>query len=151
MALIRLAFQENDQLLNLLLDHTTTELFTHPTLKTFWELVVSMLQKGQVPAPGTVMDRLASEQEQRVLSQILMSDESTADETGDASTLALAIDCLTVLHRESLKQRIEQRRLDLRQAEKQTGVSPAEIVTEVAELQHQLASLPQQFDKYRSG
>ena len=151
MALIRLAFQENDLLLNLLLDHTTTELFTHPTLKTFWEMVVAVLQEGKVPAPGAVMDQLASEQEQRVLSEILMSDETTADETGDSSTLALAIDCLTVLHRESLKQRIEQRRLDLRQAEKQTGASPADIVAEVADLQRQLTSLPRKFDQYRSG
>ncbi|UCH10064.1 MAG: DNA primase [Fidelibacterota bacterium] len=151
MALIRLAFQDNDRVLNMLLDHATAELFSHPALKTIWEVVAAILQQSQVPSTGTVMDRLASEQEQRLLSQILMSEQATTDETDDTGNLELAVDCLTVLHKESLKQKIEQRRLDLRQVEKQTGQSPDEIVAEVAHLQRELANLHQQFDKYRSG
>jgi DNA primase len=151
MVLIRLAFQKDEQILNMLLDYAAAELFSHPALKKIWEVVVSILHQGQVPNPGSVMDQLASEQEQRVLSQILMSEETPADETSDPSTLTLAIDCMTALHGEFLKERIEQRRLDLRQAEKQTGESPAEIVTEVAQLQRELANLHVQFNKYRSG
>ncbi|MFB0515206.1 MAG: DNA primase [Candidatus Neomarinimicrobiota bacterium] len=152
MTLIRLAFHDSDQVLNLLLDHTREELFTHPVLKNIWQALDSVLQQGTVPDPGGIMDQLATMEEHQVLSQILMSEEYPAeDRAHEDQVLFLAIDCLTVLHREVLQRQIEQRRLDLRQAEMQTGQSPAEIIAEVATLQQQLANLSQLFNRYRTG
>ena len=65
--------------------------------------------------------------------------------------MALAIDCLTLLHRDALQRQIDQRRQDLRRAEQNTGEPPSEIVAEVAALQRQLAGLGEQFSKYRVG
>jgi len=150
MTLIRLAFHGNDQVLNLLLDQTRDEQFSHPVLKSIWQALEAVLQRGTIPDPKIVMDQLSTEGEQQILSQIIMSEEVPAgDAADDASVMSLAIDCLTVLHREAIQRQIEQRRRDLREAEKQTGQPPPEIVAEVAALQRQLASLGEQFDKYR--
>lgn len=150
MALIQLAFHDSERILNLLLDQTAEELFTQPILKGLWHVLDQVLQQGTIPDAGGIMDQLATNEERQVLSQILMSAEtSAADE--EAHLMALAVDCLTALQREALQRKIEQRRQDLRQAEKQTGEPPAEIIAEVAALQRELASLGELFNKYRGG
>jgi hypothetical protein len=81
-----------------------------------------------------------------------MSEGLPADSAGQAGDIMpLAVDCLTLLHRDALQEQIDQRRQDLRRAEQQTGQPPPEIVAEVAALQHQLARLGEQFDEYRAG
>ena len=152
MALISLAFHDSDRVLNLLLDHTREELFTHPVLKNIWRVAKADLQQGTIPDPGGIMDQLSTEEERQVLSQVLMSEgipAGDAEKAGDI--MALAIDCLTTLHRDALQREIDQRRQDLRRAEQQTGQPPAEIVAEVAALQRELAGLGEQFSEYRGG
>ncbi len=152
MALISLAFHDNDRLLNLLLDHTSDELFTHPVLKNIWRVVVTALRQGTIPEPGGIMDKLSADEERQVLSQALMSEETAAGDTEQAGdVMPLAIDCLTTLHRDALQRQIDERRQDLRRAEQQSGQPPAEVVAEVAALQRQLAGLGEQFSKYRVG
>jgi len=152
MALISLAFHEDDRLLNLLLDHAREELFTHPVLKNIWQVVVTALQQGTIPEPGGIMDKLSADEERQVLSQTLMSEGLPTDEAGQAGDIMpLAIDCLTLLHREALQQQIDQRRQDLRRAEQQAGQPPPDIVAEIAALQRQLASLGEQFKEYGEG
>ena len=63
--------------------------------------------------------------------------------------MSLAIDCLTTLQRETLLAQIEQRRRALQAAEQKAEQPPTEIVSEVAAMQRELASLGDQFDKYR--
>ncbi|UCD37649.1 MAG: toprim domain-containing protein, partial [Fidelibacterota bacterium] len=149
MSLIRLAFQEDDRILNLLLDQAAENIFTHPVLRSIWQVVDGILQQSTVPDPSSIMDQLSSEEERQVLSQVLMADEVLAGEADKEQILSLAIDCVTLLRRDSLQQRIEQRRIDLRQAEKQSGESPVDIIAEVTALQRELANLGQQFEKYR--
>ena len=152
MALIRLAFCENDRVLNLLLDQTTAQLFSHPVLKSIWQTLEPVLQQGTIPEPSGFVDQLSAEEERQVLSQVLMSEGAPATEAEeDAYLMALAIDCLMVLHREALQHKIKRRRQDIRLAEQETGQPPAEIVTEVAALQRELAGLASQFNKYRAG
>ncbi|UCH62325.1 MAG: DNA primase [Fidelibacterota bacterium] len=152
LALISLAFHEDDRLLNLLLDHAREELFTHPVLKNIWRVVVTALQQETIPEPGGIMDKLSSDDERQVLSQALMSEGLSADEAGQAGdVMPLAIDCLTLLHRDALQRQIDQRRQDLRRAEQQASQPPADIVAEVAALQRRLADLGEQFNKYRGG
>ncbi len=152
MVLISLAFQDNDRLLNLLLDHTREELFSHPVLKSIWQAVEVVLQQGNIPQSGSIIDKLSTDEERQVLSQILMSEGMPADSAEQAGDImALAIDCLTRLHRDVLQEQVDQRRQDLRRAEQQTGQPPSEIVAEVAALQRQLARLGEQFKEYGEG
>ncbi len=152
MALISLAFHDSDRVLNLLLDHTSDELFTHPVLKNIWRAVEAPLRQGNIPEPSGIMDQLSTEEERPVLSQVLMSEGIPTGETEQAGDImGLAIDCLTTLHRDALQRQIDQRRQDLRRAEQQTGEPPSEIVAEVAALQRQLAGLGEQFSEYRAG
>jgi DNA primase len=144
MVLLRLAFEDSDQVLNLILDHTREELFSHPLLHKIWTNVEKVLNQGTIPDASAIMDQLASDEERQVLSQILMAEELASVE--DKSQLIdLAADCLTILHRATLQQKIEQRRLELRKAEREGTVPPADLVSEVAALQRELANLKQQF------
>jgi DNA primase len=142
--LLRLAFEDSDQVLNLILDHTREELFSHPLLRKIWTNVEKVLNQGTIPDASAIMDQLASDEERQVLSQILMAEELASVED-KSQLLDLAADCLTILHRESLQQRIEQRRLELRKAEREGADPPADLVSEVAALQQELANLKQQF------
>ncbi len=152
MALISLAFHDSDRVLTLLLDHNREELFTHPVLKNIWRAVEAPLQQGTIPEPSGIVDQLSTEEERQVLSQVLMSEGIPTGETEQAGDImGLAIDCLTLLHRDALQRQIDQRRQDLRRAEQNTGQPTAEVVAEVAALQRQLASLGEQFNKYRAG
>ena len=151
MTLIRLAFEDNSAVLNLLVDRATEQLFTQPLLGALWKAVAPALEQELIPDPGTLMDQLGSDAERQLLSQILMAAELPGgDDTRAAVDLmSLAIDCLTTLQRETLLAQIEQRRRALREAEQQTEQPPTEIVSEVAAMQRELASLGDQFDKYR--
>jgi hypothetical protein len=106
--------------------------------------VEKVLNQGTIPDASAIMDQLASDEERQVLSQILMAEELASVE--DKSQLVdLAADCLTILHRAALQQKIEQKRLELRKAEREGTVPPADLVSEVAALQRELANLKQQF------
>lgn len=151
MTLIGLSFRDSDRLRNLILDQARDELFTQPVLRNIWQGVEASLRQGNHPEPSVTMDNLATDEERQVLSRILMSEGTAGGET-DASdeAIALAVDCLTLLHRNALQHQIDQRRQELRQAE-QSGQPPAEIIAEVADLQRQLKTLEQQFSEYRQG
>ena len=151
MTLIRLAFEDNSAVLNLLVDRATEQLFTQPLLGALWKAVAPALEQELIPDPGTLMDQLGSDAERQLLSQILMAAELPGgDDTRAAVDLmSLAIDCLTTLQRETLLAQIEQRRRALQEAEQQAEQPPTEIVSEVAAMQRELASLGDQFDKYR--
>ncbi len=144
-ALVGLAFQDSEPVLNLLADQAKMGLFTHPVLSAIWQVIEPALQSGNIPDPAGMMNQLTTDEQRQVLSQILM----IVVEESDA--MSLAIDCLTALHRDTLQQQIDQRRRDLRLAEKESGQPPSELITEVATLQHDLANLGQQFQKYRTG
>ncbi|MCH7575802.1 MAG: DNA primase [Candidatus Marinimicrobia bacterium] len=144
MTLIRLAFQDHIEVLNLLVDEVTPELFTHAALKRIWELLGPTLADATIPEVGQVMTRLPDQAHQQLLSGMVMA----GDESGDL--LSLAIDCLTALYRDSLQSRIEERRLDLRAAEQGAGVPSQDILKEVAALRQSLTELSHQFDKYRA-
>ena len=68
----------------------------------------------------------------------------------DELQLTLAIDCLTVLLKETLSEQIADRRRTLHQAEKEAGPPPMEMIRAVTELQHELTNVEHRFDKYRS-
>ncbi|MFC1546947.1 DNA primase [Candidatus Neomarinimicrobiota bacterium] len=144
MVLLRLAFDDSDQVLNLILDHTREDLFSHPLLRKIWMIVEKVLNQGTIPDASAIMDQLASDEERQVLSQILMA-EDLASVEDKSQLLDLAADCLTILHRAALQQKIEQRRLELRKAEREGTVPPADLISEVAALQRELANLKQQF------
>ncbi|MCH7859205.1 MAG: DNA primase [Candidatus Marinimicrobia bacterium] len=143
MALVGLAFQDSEPVLNLLADQAQMELFTHPVLTAIWQVISPALQNGNIPDPAGIMDQFSTDEQRQVLSQILMK----VVEEGDP--MSLAIDCLTALHRDTLQQQIDQRRRDLRLAEGGSGQPPSNLITEVATLQRDLANLGQQFQKYR--
>ena len=153
MALVRLAFEEDDGLLNLLLERAAEDLFTHPLLLSIWQAVTAALRQGKVPQPGTLIDQLETEEQRRLLSQVLVAAEQPASEEtfSPSDRMSLAIDCLTTLQGEDLTRRIEQRRRDLREAEQETGQAIAEILGEVTSLQKELANLGRQFDEFRVG
>ena len=144
MALIRLAFEEHQDVLNLLADEVRPELFNHPALRQIWELIRPLLATGTIPDPGQLVSRLPDPDLQQLLSGLLIQAEERTDQ------LSLAIDCLTVLYRESLQDRIEARRRDLKTAEQGTGQPPEDLLEEVAALQRSLTELGHQFDKYRA-
>ncbi len=151
MTLIGLTFYNSDRLRNLIVEHATDELFTQPVLRNIWQVVETALRQDNHPESSATMDSLANDEERQVLSRILMSEVTVGAETDtDKEAIALAVDCLILLHRNALQNQIDQRRQDLRQAE-QSGQPPAEIVAEVAALQQQLAELGQRFSEYRSG
>lgn len=149
MTLLKLAFEGSDQVLNLILDHAKGELFSHAVLNQIWTYVEQVLNQESVPEPSAIMDQMASDEERQVLSQILMAEDLTAMEAED-QLFDLAADCLTILHRETLQQKIEQRRLELLKAEREGVAPPAELVSEVAALQRELANLKQQFIQIRA-
>jgi DNA primase len=144
MALIRLAFQEHEDVLNLLVDEVTPELFLHPVLRQIWDLAGPMLKAGTIPEASQIMSRLPDPSIQQLLSAMLMEDDRETDR------LALAIDCLTRLYRDQLESRIEARRRDLKAAEKATGSPPPELLQEWTDLNQSLAELGHHFDKYRA-
>ena len=144
MALVGLAFQDSEPVLNLLADKAQIELFTHPVLRAIWQVIDPALKNGNIPDSAGMMDQLASDEQRQVLSQILMK------VIEEGNPLNLAIDCLTALHRDTLQQQIDQRRRDLRLAEKESGQPPPDLITEVATLQRDLANLGQYLQKYRT-
>jgi DNA primase len=148
MTLLKLAFEGNDQVLNLILDHTREELFSHPLLSKIWTKVEEVLKEETIPDASTIMDQLASDEERQVLSQILMVEELALVED-ESQSLDLAAENLVFLQRETLQQKIEQSRLELRKAEREGTVKPTESVSEVVALQQELASLMQKFSHIR--
>jgi len=142
MALIQLAFQEDETALNLLADITKPHLFTHPVLQTIWGVIDPLLHSGNIPEPRHVMDQLPEESDRQILSHLLMRAEEISD------PMTLAIDCLTTLRRDDLKREIELKRQDLRVAE-QAGEAATELITEITTLQQRLGIIGEQFDTYR--
>ncbi|MBA7481496.1 DNA primase [subsurface metagenome] len=142
MALIQLAFQENETALNLLADMTKPDLFTHPVLQRIWAAVSPQLHSGNIPEPRHVMDQLPEESDRQILSHLLMRAEETSD------PMILAIDCLTTLRRDDLKREIELKRQGLREAE-QAGEATTELIAEIAALQRHLGNIGEQFESYR--
>ncbi|MEE9464398.1 MAG: hypothetical protein V3W14_02330, partial [Candidatus Neomarinimicrobiota bacterium] len=141
--LIQLAFIENETVLNLLADQATAALFSHPALKDIWQALLPGLRAGTIPEAKQVLDQLEDEAQRQVLSRLVMSSDSDKEE------LELAIDCLSVLLKETLQAEITERRRTLRQAEKEAGQPPTKLVKEVIDLQQELAHVERRFEKYR--
>ena len=131
-------------MLNLLADQAGEALFRHDTLKSIWQVIQPVLHESTVPDVNRVLGRLAEEPQRQVLSRLVMSAGH------DELQLTLAIDCLTVLLKETLSEQIADRRRTLHQAEKEAGPPPMEMIRAVTELQHELTNVEHRFDKYRS-
>ncbi len=142
--LIALAFSEDEVVLNLLADQAEIALFRHDALKNIWQVIQPDLRESTLPDVNRVLGRLAEEPQRQVLSRLVMSAGH------EELQLTLAIDCLTVLLKETLNEEIADRRRTLHQAEKEAGPPPTEIIRAVTDLQHELTNVEHRFDKYRS-
>ncbi len=143
-SLIQLAFSDDEDVLKLLAGKATPGLFTDPFLRQIWEQLHPLLTAGAKIEAAAFIEQLESEEERAFLSQILMGMEKSA------SNIVLAVDCLVVLNRDLLQQKIEVQRQELRQAEKAGEAPPLELLSEVARLQADLAGLEGKFQAFRA-
>jgi DNA primase len=142
LVLVRLAFCENELVLNLIADQGTADLFTHEGLAELWKRILNMLNDGTVPDSTALMLSLESDAARELLSKALMQP------TSDDEAVSLAIDCLRVLHSDRIKGQIDRLRGELRQLEK-SGTQPADdTMAKIGNLRSELVALDKIFEGY---